>query len=146
MDIGAIVNVKVFNVDDLAGESELIREHVSKEEMCKTLNIYSFKRNLKKMAQAISHKIVVLFLKKLVDHMMESDRILLPFGRSMYIGVMPKRKEGTYKRRYLNLHTGGKVYGVKLMGAETRNYHIKLNPARRVELMKRLEEGQEFYD
>jgi len=146
LDIGAIVNVKVFNVDDLATHSDLIRKHVSKEEMCKLLNINSYKRNLKKMAKAISYKIVQFFFKKLVDHMMEGERILLPYGRSMYIGVMPKRKEGTYKKRHLNLHTGGKIYGVKLSGVKPHNYHFKLNPARRIELYNRLREGQEFYE
>jgi hypothetical protein len=142
----AIIDVKVFNIVDLAGDGSLIKEHVSKEEMCKTLNIYSFKRNLKKMSRVLAQKILTLFFKKLVDHILNGDRVLLPHGRSMYIGVMPKRKQGTYNRRHLNLHTGGKIYGVKLVGVKPHNYHFKLNPARRIELMKRIQEGQEYYE
>jgi hypothetical protein len=63
----------------------------------------------------------------------------------MYIGKLPSRRKGTFKKRYLNLHTGGSVYGVKLTGI-THNYHIKLNPDRRHELSVRLKRGQEFYE
>ena len=146
LNIGAIVNVKSFRIADLGGDGALIREHVSKEEMCKTLELYSFKRNLKKMARILSQRIVRFFLKKIIDHMMESHRIILPYGRSMYIGVMPERKENTVNMRFLNLHTAGKVYGIKLEGTENHNYHFKMNPKRRQELKNRLHSGQEFYE
>jgi hypothetical protein len=146
LSIGAIVSIKSFRLVDLAGDGELIREHVPKAEICKVLNPYYYKRNLKKMSKVLAQRLVRFFIKKVVDHILKGNRVLLPYGRSIYIGVMPVRDKAIESKRYLNLHTGGKIYGVKLGGIGDHNYHFKLKPARRQELKIRLLNGQEYYE
>lgn len=98
------------------------------------------------MSKVLAQRLVRFFIKKLVDHVMEGDRVLLPYGRVMYIGVMPVREDSIVIKRYLNLHTAGKIYGIKLEGVDSHNYHFKMKPARRQELKLRLLEGQEYYE
>ena len=146
LDIEAIINVKSYRLSDLSDGGDLIYKHVPKEEMCKLLNIYYYKRNLKRMAFTISKRLIRFFFEKLVSHLMESRRVLLPYGRTMYIGVLPPREDAEVNKRFLNLHTYGKVYGIKLTGIGDYRYHFKMNPARRKELYERLYKGQEFYE
>lgn len=98
------------------------------------------------MSKVLAQRLVKFFIKKLVDHMLKGHRVLLPYGRAMYIGVMPKRPESIVAKQYLNLHTAGKIYGIKLEGTDNNNYHFKMKPARRQELKIRLLDGQEYYE
>ena len=129
----AIVDVDAVYINDLA-DGSLIYNNVPKDEMFKLINPYSYKRNLKKISQVIAEKVVRFFIKKLVDHLMDSKRVLLSPEKTMYIGVMPKRRKGEYASRFLNLHTDGDIYGIKLTGVDMKRYHFKLAPARRKEL------------
>lgn len=98
------------------------------------------------MARVIAQKITTMFINKLVEHMMNSERVILSTQKKMYIGVMPKRKQGEYANRYLNFHTMGKIYGIKLEGVDMKRYHFKMAPKQRKELQSRLLKGQEFYE
>lgn len=78
--------------------------------------------------------------------MMEGDRIILPYGKIMYIGVIPdnpKRIAKWRKKKQLNLHTDGKRYGVKLIGMEHSCY-FRMPYRRRKELYERIIAGQNF--
>lgn len=77
---------------------------------------------------------------------MEGHRILLPYDRMMYIGVIPHNpnriaKWDKKKRKYL--HTGGRRYGVKLVGIEHDSY-FKMPLKRRCELRDRILGGQRY--
>lgn len=78
--------------------------------------------------------------------MMEGDRILLPYGKIMYIGVIPnnrKRIAKWRKKKMLNLHTDGKRYGIKMIGMDHKCY-FRMPQRRRTELANRIKSGQNF--
>ena len=100
------------------------------------------------MSDTIARFIWYKFLDILAKHLVEGDRILFEkTERQMYIGkinVSISPDLGTVCRNYPNLHTGGAVYGIKLIGID-HDYHFKLSPKYRKELAKRLFNGQEYY-
>lgn len=77
---------------------------------------------------------------------MEGDRILLPYGKIMYIGVIPdnpRRIAKWRKKKALNLHTNGRRYGVKLIGMD-HDCYFRMPFRRRKELVDRINGGQNF--
>jgi len=123
------------------------RDLVSKEDLRKFSPTYwrAF-RNYNKIAALLSKKIVHMFFDKVMDKLMDSDRVILPpstigdkLEHELYIGVTDKTSE-----KWLNLHTGGAAYSLIMtnLPLETR---FKLSKKRKLELQKRILNGQPFY-
>lgn len=103
-------------------------------------------RNYNRQAFTLGQKIIRLFLKYIVDKMLEGDRILLPYGKMMYIGVIPHKADRIAKfekKKFQNPHTSGRRYGVKLVGMEHDSY-FRMPYKRRAELASRILGGQRY--
>lgn len=85
-----------------------------------------------------------MFFDKLVNKLLSSDRILMSSilgnrqTHEMYITDVQKTH-----RKFLNLHTNGKVYGTVITGFP--NINVKFSGKRKQEFKRKLESGQLFY-
>jgi len=142
---GARLTLEEYTIRDLV-PTQYIKEKVDKEVLRTARDHQGAGRNYNRQAFTLGQRIIRLFLKFIVNKMMEGDRILLPYGKIMYIGVIPdnpNRIAKYAKKKMLNLHTNGRRYGVKLLGMEHDSY-FKLPRTRRNELFGRIKQGQTF--
>jgi len=142
---GARLTLEEYTIHDLV-PTQYIKENVDKAVLRTARDHKGAGRNYNRQAFTLGQRIIRLFLKIIVDKMMEGDRILLPYGKIMYIGVIPHnphRISKYRKKKMLNLHTNGRRYGVKLLGMDHNSY-FKLPQSRRYELYGRIKEGQTF--
>lgn len=142
---GAVHEFTEYRIDDLV-DPKYIRSVVPKEVMCMYIDPNQVGRKLDPMAAKVGKTIVRDAIAYIVDRMMESDRLLLPYGKQMYIGVIPNNPKRIAKRRKkveLNLHTGGKRFGVRMDGTK-ENYYFRMPKRRRKELRERIMNGQWF--
>ena len=126
---------------------EVIRAHVGKDTLLQTGNLETAGRSYNKLAFLLGKKILRLFLEKVVDHLMNSDRITFGREKSMYIGLIKHNPERMVKASKQNdplVHSGGKRYGVKMTGIG-RDHYFRIPYRRRVELKDRIMKGQPFY-
>ena len=125
---------------------QFIRQEVDDEVLKQGRDHQGSGRNYNKQAYTLGQKIIRIFLRIIVDKMMEGDRILLPYGKIMYIGVIPdnpRRIAKWSKKKLINLHTNGRRYGVKLVGMQHDAY-FRMPQRRRSELAERIQAGQNF--
>jgi len=123
---------------------KLIKKVVTKDELKSYSSKWAATRNYNKMSKGLFQGLMVMFFNKLVEKLLSSDRILLKSilnyeeTHEMYITDV----QDSHKR-FLNLHTGGKVYATKVIGFP--NINVKFSGKCRKELQQRLEAGQNFY-
>jgi hypothetical protein len=67
-------------------------------------------------------------------------------GIQFYIGKLDNNKINFRKKKYICLHTGGDIYGVKLKGVDVGDYNFKLSIEYRKKLASYLHEGKEYYN
>ena len=142
---GARLILKQFTIRDLV-PIQYIREKVANETLKNIRDHQGSGRNYNKQAFTLGQRIIRIFLKNIIDKMMEGDRILLPYGKIMYIGMIPDnphRIAKWKKKKALNLHTNGRRYGVKLIGME-HDCYFRMPSRRRKELADRINGGQNF--
>jgi hypothetical protein len=142
---GADVTLKQYTILDLV-PVPFIKDEVDKDTLKSIRNHQGAGRNYNRQAFTLGQRIIRLFLKNITDKMMEGDRILLPYGKVMYIGVIPDNPDRIAKwrkKKLLNLRTNGKRYGIKLLGMEHNSY-FRMPQRRRTELYNRIVAGQTF--
>ena len=135
---GRVVFVKVYKPTDMLVPSlqKLLLKH--KAELSKFVNPDHVGRKKKEWCELTYGKFVTLLIKKLMLHLLESDRIETEKGRFWCIGHTGEHP------KFMNWHTDGKVYGVKVTGMKTR-HRIKLSSKIGKELQKRILTGQKFH-
>jgi hypothetical protein len=142
---GATYSFTEYGINDLV-DCKDIRAHLSKEVMSTYIDPYAVGRKLDKMASHVGKVIVRDMFTYIVDRLMQSDRLILPYGKEMYIGHIPhnpKRIAKKWKLHELNLHSGGKRFGVRMDGTK-ENYYFRMPKRRRKELRQRIMDGQWF--
>ena len=142
---GARLTLKEFTIRDLV-PTQYIKEKVDKKVLRGARDHQGTGRNYNRQAYTLGQKIIRMFLTKIVEKMLEGDRILLPYGKTMYIGVIPHnphRIAKWRKKKQLNLHTQGKRYGIKLLGIKEKVY-FRMPFRYRKELAMRIREGQSY--
>lgn len=85
------------------------------------------------------NKFVTLLVAKLVNHLMESDRVKTAEGRYWIIRTVQLESD-----KHLNWNTDGAVMGVKISGIPG-DYRILLSHKRGKELKERIDKGQKFH-
>lgn len=133
----------VVNADVIA----LARQHVDKDTLKSVYDFESAGRSYNKLAFLLGKKILRLFLEKVVDHLMASDRIILGNEKYMYIGVIPNNPDRMVKLSKQGdplVHSRGRRYGVKMTGVG-REHYFRMPYRRRLELSERIKNGQSFY-
>lgn len=123
-----------------------IKEKVDKDILKDIRDHQGAGRNYNRQAFTLGQRIIRTFLKIITDKLMEGDRILLPYGKIMYIGVIPdnpNRIAKWKKKKLLNLRTNGRRYGIKLLGMDHDSY-FRMPQRRRTELYNRIVSGQTF--
>jgi hypothetical protein len=85
------------------------------------------------------NKFVTLLTTKLVDHLMEGDRIETKPGRLWAIAGV-----NADNPKFTNFHTDGMTYATTVIGMNG-NYRILLSQKRRKELRNRIDNGQQFH-
>ena len=144
---GARLILEQYTIHDLV-PIQYIRDRVSKEVLKTVRSHNAAGRKYSKQAFALGHRIIRTFLAVVVDKIMEGDRILLPNGKILYIGIIPHnphRIAKWRKKKKLYLHTQGRRYGVKLVGME-HNAYFRMPYRRRAELRDNILEGKNYLD
>ena len=109
----------------------------NKAEFRKIANPDHYGRKRKMWSAKAYKKFTMLLIKRLMDHLMDSDRVESPTGRFWQIG-------GHVSNKYVNWNTDGLRYTVRITGLEM-NHAIKLSYERKKELIRRIESGQSFH-
>jgi hypothetical protein len=136
---GRIIFIHRYVPTDLVNK-QAIRNHIlnNKKEFSKLVHPDTVGRKKKEWSDAVYGKFVTLLVKKLVDHLMESDRIETSPGVFWCIGVVG----GSDK--FANWHTDGDMYAIKVQGIKTK-YRFKMSRKRGKELQQRILKGQKFH-
>jgi hypothetical protein len=114
---------------------------LTKEQVFEHINPYSVKNSIKKAQYRTGKYLYQLMWKVIIDHAMAGDIIELPYGGKIYIGVIDKTSS-----KHANLHTYGKVYGLKMILNSPHTYRFKMRTHRKTELMKNLRKGQNYHN
>lgn len=143
---GSFYDYGEYGIDDII-PIDIIRKNVEKETLKQVADSYVVGRNLNKLANILGKKIVRIFIRILTEHLLDSDRIILGYGRSMYIGPIPHNPKRTVAKRWKNnhlFHTGGKRYGIILEGTSYRPY-FRMPFRNRKKLAEKIFEGNRYY-
>ena len=103
-------------------------------------------RKINPVVNRIATGIIRSFFKVVVNHLMESNWVSLPYGVTFYIGKHPRvinKQVKERKRSTALLKTGGDWYGIRMDGFQ-HNCYIRMPLRRRKELFERLKDGQDF--
>jgi len=103
-------------------------------------------RNYNKLAKHITYQLTKMFFEKVIDKVMDSDRVILPpstigdkLEHELYIGNVNNSSE-----KWLNSHTDGAVYSLIMTGLPLETW-FKFSLKRKQELKDRILDGQPFY-
>lgn len=110
------------------------------EELRKFSNYENAGRKRKVWRKNVYNKFLTLLTKKVVDHLMESDRIKTQEGRMWCFGTVQTEKD-----KYLNWETDGAVIALMIQGIPG-NYRMTLSRKRGMELHRRIKAGQKFHN
>lgn len=144
---GSTVIIKEHTTHDLI-PILYIRNNVSKEALALYKNPEQVGRKYEKVAQIVGARIFRHFLFLLVNHLMDSDRVVLQGGESIFIGLHKKNSErvASYrKKRQIYFANNGRRYGIILYGLDHK-YYFRMPHRRRLELRDRINKGQRFYN
>lgn len=144
---GSTVVIKEYTTRDLIPVKHIL-SNCSRD----AVNIYvkwdQYGRKRQPVAEVLGAKIFNTFLNIVVSRLMESDRLLLGEGKSMFIGQLRKNSEKVGKLRKKNqfyFSTLSVKRGVVLHGTK-HEYYFRMPFRRRKELMLRIKKGQNFYN
>lgn len=142
---GAVHDFTEYRIADLV-DVEYLREVIPREVLGMYSDPETVGRKLNPMACKVGKTVIRDMFTYIIDRLMESDRLLLPNGKQMYIGSIPRNPNRIikqHKKYRLNLHTGGKTFAVRMDGTK-ENYYFRMPSRRRRELYQRIMKGQWF--
>jgi hypothetical protein len=135
---GRVIFYKEVTIDDVFNNAETRNILIeNKSELVKFVSFESAGKNNKTWVKKTYRKFVTLLLDKMVNHLMNSDRIETESGNYWLIG-------GRRSKKFVNWHSDGNSYGIRLVGIP-QTHGIRMNAKRRKELRKRVESGQTFH-
>jgi hypothetical protein len=109
----------------------------NKCEFRKVVNPEVVGRKRREWADRVYARIAGIISEKIVDNLMESNRIETAPGR--YWAIV-----GRQSTKYVNWHTDGNAYSLRIVGLNVP-YGVNLSKPRKLELKKRIESGQKFH-
>lgn len=124
---------------------DVVDEYLSNKEVRLLTPTVIRKRRTRRL-HMITRRWFSVILDKIVVEVLKGNRILLPNNIIILIGRDKSTKYLSFKHkpsRYANVHTNGVKYGILITGF-VHNYHIKMSTKYRMELSKRLQNGQEY--
>lgn len=134
---GRLVRFKLYNHVDVVNSAiskALLNNRVELEKFVK----YKHAGTKKRWVEHTLSKMSKIIMSKLVDHLMESDRVETSSGKLWHIAGK------SADTKYLNWHTDGLVYSVCIKGLPG-NFRIRMARKRRMELLDRINKGQNFH-
>lgn len=135
---GRVVFQKISNAKDIGWRDDVRRTLLAhKDELSKLSNPNNCGRKRKEWCENVYNKFVSILMRKLMDNLMESNRVQTQPFRFWVIGSVGDRG-------HVNWETNGNTYAVKVEGLKT-DYKIMLSRKRRSELRKRILNGQAFH-
>jgi len=140
---GRVVWYDQYDTSDIAARADVYNCIIKDKK--KWEDFFPFKnvgKSKKRYAHGVYSKFVTLLLRKTVDHLMQSDRIST-FDDHHWAIAGAQDPKGAYKDDWA---TDGRTFGVVIMGMHTGKFKIKLSRRRKMELARRLESGQKFYE
>lgn len=135
---GRVVFQKIQTAGDI-GLAPIIAKTLlaNKKELKKLANPDNVGRKNKQWCQQVYSKFTSILLRKMIDNLMEANRIQTAPYRFWVIGSVGDRG-------HLNWETGGRTFAVTIHGMKT-NHRVMLSTRRRRELRKRILQGQSFH-
>lgn len=137
---GAMHRFKQYTFEDFFTTTEIYK--LKKADRDKIIDPSTTGRKRALTARRISAKLIRMFWARVVDRLMESDRLVIDPYTSMYIGVErmynPKKH-----RRPKKVVISDYIYGIVLNGF-FHDYFFRMPARRRAELYERLRQGQSF--
>ena len=124
---------------------DIADEHLSNKEVRLLTPTIIRKRRTRRL-HVLTRRWFFTILDKIVVEVLKGNRILLPNNIIMLIGRDKSTKYLSFShnpQKYANVHTNGVQYGMLITGF-VHNYHIKMSRKYRMELSKRLQNGQEY--
>ena len=100
------------------------------------------------MAYVVGARIFRHFMSIMVSRLMESDRLIIEDGISLFIGTIKNNPKGIakrHKKKQIYFENPGYRKGLVLHGLE-HDYFFRMPSRRRQELVMRIKEGQDFYN
>jgi hypothetical protein len=138
---GMVIRLKEYFQKDLIPTSFIVDNLDNKTIKSYFKNPDIFGRVMKRMAYAIGSDIIRIFMRKVVDRLMEGDRLF--FNKNVYLYIGNLKPPHVCKNNKALLATRGKRFGLKLVGFE-HEYQLRMPSRRRVELKERIENGQRY--
>lgn len=140
MPCGRVIFVTEKTPRDLGARKKIFSALLAQKEEFEKFHSYrSAGRVRKRWSVETYNKFTGLLIKKLVDHLMESDRIKTKSDHMWMITQTASQHE-----KHMNWNTNGAVFSTKIMGLKGK-YRIVLSRKRGKELTERINRGQKFH-
>jgi hypothetical protein len=135
---GRIIFQRIHTAGDIGLAPVISRTLLAnKDELRKLANPDNVGRKNKQWCEQVYSKFTSILLRKMMDNLMESNRIQTAPYRFWVIGNVGDRG-------HVNWETDGNTYAVTVHGMKTE-HRIMLSQRRRSELRKRILQGQAFH-
>lgn len=105
--------------------------------------------NWKRVSTYVGVRIFKHFMHLMVNRLLESDRVILRPGVSMFIGTIKNNPDSIakrHKKKQIYWENPGYRYGLVVWGAIEHEYFFRMPARRRQELVLRIKEGQSFHN
>lgn len=114
---------------------------LTRDQVFEHINPYHVKNSVRKARWRTSKYLYQLMWEIIVDHIMEGDMVELPYGGHIYIGIV-----GQKHKKFANLHSFGKVYGLKMSLPRKHEYKFKMSTRRRKQLAQNVKDGKNYHN
>lgn len=148
---GAVYRFKQHEYSDMAERmTNYIFANIDREDINFEVNGDNYGRKRKPWAAAYYKKVMNTVWKHIVEHILESDRVLIPHKKTpsiLYIGQIPdnpKRIAKRRKKKQVRFATNDVRYGVVLDGFD-HSYYFRMSFRNRCRLYERIKAGQNYH-
>ena len=148
---GAVYRFKQMEYSDMAERmTDYIFANIPREDINFEVNGDNYGRKRAPWAAAYYKKVMNTVWKHIVEHILDSDRVIIPHKRTpamLYIGAIPdnpKRITKKHKKSNPYFGTAGTRYGVILDGFD-HSYYFRMSFRNRCRLYARLKAGQNYH-
>lgn len=148
---GAIYKFRQYEYKDMARKVLSLVFSQPKELLNAIVKGDNYGRKLEPWGTALYAKLMNTVWKLVVEHLLDADRVIIPYRKGMdvtlYIGKMPdnpKRIAKQHKRLHPYFATEGMRYGVILDGVK-HSYYFRMTQANRLQLYNNIKKGKNYH-
>lgn len=148
---GAIYQFRQYGYKDMSnGLVEYMFKSIPRDIIDKKVKGDNYGRKIKPWGQAYYAKMMNTVWKHVVEHLLDSDRVVIPHNKRptiMYIGQVPD-DQTKFAKRHKKLRpyfaTSGNRYTILLDGVE-HSYYFRMTQRNRARLYTRIKEGKNYH-